>query len=78
MACIGCECEHWDARPAAIACWDEVAAAHDLLGQVQVVLVDNSFNGVFREHLVQRYGIRVEKPAHVQVRKTNFCLPAWH
>ena len=34
--------------PAAIAFWDEVAAAHDLLGQVQVVFVDRSFNGVFR------------------------------
>ena len=29
--------------PAAIAFWDEVAAAHDLLGQVQVVFVDSSF-----------------------------------
>ena len=63
--------------PAAIAFWDEVAAAHDLLGPVQVVFVDRSFNGVFREHLAQRYGIRVEKPAHVLVEKTNFCLHAW-
>jgi len=51
-------------RPAAITFWDEVAA-HDLLGQVQVVFVDSSFNGVFREHLAQRNSIRVEKPAHV-------------
>ena len=63
--------------PAAIAFWGEVAAAHDLLGQVQVVFVDRSFNGVFREHLAQRYGIRVEKPAHVLVEKTNFCIHAW-
>ena len=62
---------------AAIACWDEVAALPDLLGQGQVVFVDSSFNGVFREHLAQRYGIRVEKPAHVLVQKTNFCIHAW-
>ena len=63
--------------PAAIAFWDEVAAAHDLLGRVQVVFVDSSFHGVFREHLARRYGIRVEKPAHVLVEKTNFCIHAW-
>ena len=62
---------------AAIAFWDEVVAAHDLLGQVQVVFVDSSFNGVFREHLAHRYGVRVEKPAHVLVKKTNFCIHAW-
>ena len=63
--------------PAAIAFWDEVAAGHDLLGQVQVVFVDSSFHGVFRTHLAQRYGIRVEKPVHVLVKKTNFCIHAW-
>ncbi len=62
---------------AAIAFWDEVATTHELLGQVQVVFVDSSFNGVFRAHLAQRYGIRVEKPAHVLVAKTNFCIHAW-
>lgn len=62
---------------AAIAFWDEVASTHALLGQVQVVFVDSSFNGVFRQHLAQRYGIRVEKPAHVLVTKTNFCIHAW-
>ena len=62
---------------AAIAFWDEVATMHELLGQGQVVFVDSSFNGVFREHLAQRYGIRVEKPAHVLVRKTIFCIHAW-
>ena len=62
---------------AAIAFWDEVIATHELLGQVQVVFVDSSFNGVFREHLGHRYGIRVEKPAHVLVEKTNFCIHAW-
>ena len=62
---------------AAIAFWDDVVATHELLGRVQVVFVDSAFNGVFREHLAQRYGIRVEKPAHVLVEKTNFCLHAW-
>ena len=63
--------------PAAIAFWDEVAAAHDLLSQVQVVFVDSWFNGIFREHLAQRYGIQVEKPAYVLVEKTNFCIHTW-
>lgn len=49
--------------PAAIAFWDEVAAARAFLGQVQVVLADSSFNEVFRAHLARRYGIRIEKPA---------------
>lgn len=62
---------------AAIAFWDEGAPTHELLGQGQVVFVDSSFNGVFREHLARRYGIRVEKPAHVLVHKTNFCIHAW-
>ena len=62
---------------AAIAFWDEVAATHELLGAVQVVFVDSSFHGVFRLHLAQRYSIRGEKPAHVLVQKTNFCLHAW-
>lgn len=62
---------------AAIAFWDEVATTHELLGQVAVVFVDSSFNGVFREHLAQRYGVRVEKPAHVLVTKTNFRIHAW-
>ena len=63
--------------PAAIAFWDEIAARHDLPGQVQVVFVDSSFHGVFREHLARRYGIRVEKMADVLVEKTNFCIHAW-
>ena len=62
---------------AAIAFWDEVAATHELLGAIQVVFVDSSFYGVFRQHLAQCYGIRVGKPAHVLVRKTNFCIRAW-
>ena len=62
---------------AAIAFWDEVTATHELLSAVQVVFVDSSFHGVFRQHLAQRYGIRVEKPARVPVRKTNFCIHAW-
>ena len=39
---------------AAIAFWDEIAAAHALLGRVQVVFVDSPFNGAFREHLAHR------------------------
>ena len=62
---------------AAIALWDEVAATHELLGHVQVVFVDSSFHGVFRQHLAQRYGIRAEKPVHVLVKKANFCIHAW-
>ena len=54
-----------------------MAATYDLLGQVRVVFVESSFNGVFREHLAKRYGIRVEKLAHVLVEKTNFCIHAW-
>ena len=61
---------------AAIAFWDEVAATHELLGAIQVVFVDSSFHGVFRQHLARRYGMRVEKPAHVLVRKTDFCPQA--
>lgn len=37
---------------------------------------NQSFNGVFREHPAQRYGICVEKPTHVLVEKTNFCIHA--
>lgn len=54
-----------------------MVATHDLLGQVQVVFVDSSFNGVFREHLAHCYGVRVEKPAQVLVKKTNFSIHAW-
>ena len=61
---------------AAIAFWDEVAATHELLGAVQVVFMDSSFHGVFRQQLAQRYGIRVEKPTRVPVRKTSFCVHA--
>ena len=42
-----------------------------------MVFVDSSFNDVFREYLARRYGIRVEKLAHVLVEKTNFCIHAW-
>jgi len=61
----------------AIAFGDEVVATHALLGQGQVVFVASSFNGVFREPLAHRYGVRVEKLAHVLVKKTSFCLHAW-
>ena len=63
--------------PAASAFWDEAATTHDLLGQMQVVLVGSSLPGVFRALLARRYGMRVEKPAHVLPVKTNFCTPAW-
>ena len=61
---------------AAIAFWDEVTATHELLGAVQVIFMDNSFHGVFRQQLAQRYGIRVEKLARVLVRKTSLCIHA--
>ena len=61
----------------AITFWDEVAATPELLGAVQVVFVDSSFHNVFRQHLAQRYGIRVEKSTRVLVRKTNFCIHTW-
>lgn len=59
---------------AAIAFWDEVAADHPLLGRVQVVMGDSSFAGVFAAHLAQRYGLRFEKPAHIVLKKKNFCI----
>ena len=58
----------------AITFWGEVAATHELLEAVQVVFVNSSFQGVFRQHLAQCYGIRVEKPTRVLVRKINFCI----
>ena len=39
--------------------------------------MDSSFHDVFRQQLAQRYGLRVEKPARVLVRKTTFCIHAW-
>lgn len=63
--------------PVAVAFWDEVAALHELLGQIQVVFINSALSGVFREHMAPRYGIRVEKPTHVLVEKTNFCVHAW-
>ncbi|RZK40512.1 MAG: hypothetical protein EOO57_02425 [Hymenobacter sp.] len=38
----------------AIAFWDAVAAQLPLLGQVQVVMGDSSFAGLFADHLRQR------------------------
>jgi len=61
---------------AGICFWDEVAATHDLLGQVQGVFVDSTFHGAFRHHLAQRYAVRVEKPAQVVVEKSTFCIHA--
>ena len=60
---------------AAIAFWDEVVVTHELLWAVQVVFGDSFFPGVFRQHLAQRYGIRVGKPAHVLVRETHLPHP---
>jgi transposase len=65
---------HVSDAAAAIAFWDEVAALHPLLEQVQVVMGDNSFAGLFADHLAQRYGLRFEKPAHIVVEKKNFCI----
>lgn len=58
----------------AIAFWDEVAATHPLLGQVRVVMGDSSFAGLFAEHITQCYGVRFEKPAHILLKKKNFCI----
>lgn len=58
----------------AIACWDTVAAHLPLLGQVQVVMGDSSFAGLFADHLRQAYGLRFEKPMHVILKKKNFCI----
>ena len=60
---------------AAIACWDEVAALRELLGQGHVIFVNSSFNGVFRAHMAQRNGIRVEKPSPVLVEKNELLHP---
>ncbi len=59
---------------AAIAFWDEVAAWHPLLGQVQLVLGDNSFAGLFADHLRRYYGLRFEKPSHIVLKKNNFYI----
>ena len=59
---------------AAIAFWDEVAAAHPLLAEVRLVLGDNSFAGRFADHLTRRYGLRFEKPVHTVLKKNNFCI----
>ena len=59
---------------AAIAFWDAVAAQQPLLGQVQVVMGDSSFAGLFADHLRQRYGLRFEKPTSIVLKKKNFCI----
>ena len=58
----------------AIAFWDAVAAQQPLLGQVQVVMGDSSFAGLFADHLRQRYDLRFEKPTHIVLKKKNFCI----
>ena len=59
---------------AAIAFWDGVAATHPLLAQGQVVMGDNSFAGLFADHLARRYDLRFEKPSHIVLKKKNFCI----
>lgn len=61
---------------AAVRFWDEVVAHHELLQNVEVVYVDGTFTGVFRQHLAEQYQIGVEKPTHVIRQKNNFCLHA--
>lgn len=58
----------------AIAYWDEVAATHPLLGQVQVVMGDSSFAGLFADHIARHYGLRFEKPAPSVLKKKSFCI----
>ncbi|GAB3635522.1 hypothetical protein GCM10027422_11120 [Hymenobacter arcticus] len=53
----------------AIAFWDAVAAQLPLLGQVQVVMSDSSFAGLFTDHL----RLRFEKPTDIVLKK-NFCI----
>jgi len=60
---------HGSDAAAAIACWDEAAAIHPLLGQLQVVMGDSSFAGLFAEHLRAHDGWRFEKPAHSVLNK---------
>jgi hypothetical protein len=58
----------------AIAFWDAVAAQHPLLGQVQVVMGDNSFAGLFADHLRQGYGLRLEKLTHIVLKRRTFAF----
>lgn len=58
----------------AIAFWDAVAAQLPLLGQVQVVMGDSSFAGLFADHLRQRDGLRFEKPTRIVLKKKNLCI----
>lgn len=64
---------HVSDAAAAIAFWDEVAATHPLLRQVQLVMGDSAFAGLFAEHIAQHYGLRFEKPAHIVLKRKNFC-----
>ena len=59
---------------AAMAFWDEVASTHPLLAQVQVVMGHSSFAGLFAEHIARYHGLRFEKPAHIVLKKKNFCI----
>jgi len=61
---------HVSDAAAATAFWDEVAATHPLPGQMQVVIGDTSFAGLFAQH----DGLRFEKPANIVLKKKNFCL----
>lgn len=65
---------HVSDAAAAIAFWDEVAATHPLLGRVRVVMGDSSFAGLFAAHIARHYGVRFEKPAHILLKKKNFCI----
>ena len=65
---------HISDAAAAIAFWDEIVGTHPLLAQVQVVMGDSSFAGLFAEHVRMHYGLRFEKPMHSVLRKKNFCL----
>ena len=58
----------------AIAFWDEVVAPHPLRVRVQGVVGDNSFAGLFADHLPRCHGLRLEKTSHVVLKKKNFCV----
>ena len=65
---------HVSDAAAATAFWDEGAARHPLLGQVQLVLGDSPFAGLLAQYLQPRFGLRLEKPAHMALEKNGFFL----
>lgn len=42
--------------------------------RVQAVMSDSSSAGPFADYLTRCYGLRFEKPAHIVLKKKNFCI----